>query len=76
MSSFPLYPHGRARGWDFDPVGVARVPLRQVIDDVSIGSALGNNLSWHHADVFGADGRRIGRVRCGIMGGSESVVIS
>ena len=28
-------------------------------------SALGNNLSWHHADVFGADGRRIGRVRYG-----------
>ena len=30
----------RARGWDFDPIGVARVPLRQVLDDVSIGSGV------------------------------------
>jgi hypothetical protein len=55
----------RARGWEFDPIGVARIPLRQLLDDVDIGSALGHNLAWHHVDVFGADGKRIGRVRYG-----------
>lgn len=55
----------RARGWDYDPVGVARVPLRQLLDDVDIGAALGHNIAWHHIDVFGADNRRIGRVRYG-----------
>ena len=34
----------RARGWDFDLIGVARVPLRQVLEDVSIGSGEGGGL--------------------------------
>ncbi|KAG1672779.1 hypothetical protein FOA52_002767 [Chlamydomonas sp. UWO 241] len=55
----------RARGWDYDPVGVARIPLRQILDDVDIGNALGANVSWHHVDVYGADGRRVARVRYG-----------
>jgi hypothetical protein len=55
----------RARGWDYDPIGIARVPLRQLLEDIELGAALGHNLAWHHVDVFGADGRRIGRVRYG-----------
>ncbi len=47
----------RARGWDYDPVGVARVPLRQILEDVEIGAALGHNRAYHYADVHGADGR-------------------
>ena len=35
----------RARGWDFDLVGVARVPLRQVLEDVSIGSGEGGRVA-------------------------------
>ncbi|GFR44254.1 hypothetical protein Agub_g5456 [Astrephomene gubernaculifera] len=55
----------RARGYDYDVLGVARVPLRQVLEDLEIGAALGYNRAYHYADVFGADGRRLGRVRYG-----------
>ena len=46
-------------------MGVARVTLRQVLEDVEIGAALGHNRAYHYADIFGADGKRVGRVRYG-----------
>ncbi|KXZ46909.1 hypothetical protein GPECTOR_39g403 [Gonium pectorale] len=55
----------RARGYDYDVLGLARIPLRQVIEDLEIGAALGYNRAYHYADVFGADGKRLGRVRYG-----------
>eukprot|EP00798_Chlamydomonas_sp_ICE-L_P022119 gene22119-29179_t len=55
----------RARGWDYDTLGVARIPLRQVLEDVEIGAGLGHNRAYHYADVYGADGKRVGRVRYG-----------
>ncbi|GIL57334.1 hypothetical protein Vafri_12599 [Volvox africanus] len=55
----------RARGYDYDVLGMARLPLRQVLEDLEIGAALGYNRAYHYADVFGADGKRLGRVRYG-----------
>ncbi|GLC41809.1 hypothetical protein PLESTM_001241900 [Pleodorina starrii] len=55
----------RARGYDYDVLGMARLPLRQVLEDLEIGAALGYNRAYHYTDVFGADGKRLGRVRYG-----------
>ncbi|KAG2486785.1 hypothetical protein HYH03_014584 [Edaphochlamys debaryana] len=55
----------RARGYDYDVLGVAKLPLRQVLEDLEIGAALGYNRAYHYVDVFGADGKRLGRVRYG-----------
>jgi len=37
----------------------------QVIEDLEVGAALGPSHAYHHADVVGADGQRVGRVRYG-----------
>ncbi|KAG2447989.1 hypothetical protein HYH02_007017 [Chlamydomonas schloesseri] len=55
----------RARGYDYDVLGVARFSLKQVLEDLEIGAALGYNRAYHYADVFGADGKRLGRLRYG-----------
>eukprot|EP00198_Chlamydomonas_reinhardtii_P003427 XP_001692763.1 predicted protein [Chlamydomonas reinhardtii] len=37
----------------------------EVLEDLEIGAALGYNRAYHYADVFGADGKRLGRLRYG-----------
>ena len=64
MSLFPCTQHSSLPGWDFEAVGLARVPLRQVLDDVSSGSASGSSsISSQLVDILGADGSQIGTVR-------------
>lgn len=37
--------------------------IPQIIEDVERGNAMGHNRSYHYADILGAGGRIIGRVR-------------
>eukprot|EP00983_Pelagomonas_calceolata_P086902 1156850-Pelagomonas_calceolata.AAC.20 len=39
--------------------------MATVLEDLEVGAALGPSHAYHHADVLGADGRRVGRVRYG-----------
>lgn len=51
----------RSKGWDFETVGMARIPLQQVLDDFRLGIGVGRNRQYHYTDIIGPGGRYLGR---------------
>mmetsp|Transcript_33299 Transcript_33299/g.94346 ORF Transcript_33299/g.94346 Transcript_33299/m.94346 type:complete len:1641 (+) Transcript_33299:88-5010(+) len=53
----------RSKGWDFETVGTARIPLQQCLDDFRLGAGVGRNRQYHYTDICGPGGRYLGRLR-------------
>uniref|UniRef100_A0A061R9T6 Protein fantom n=1 Tax=Tetraselmis sp. GSL018 TaxID=582737 RepID=A0A061R9T6_9CHLO len=53
----------RSKGWDFEVIGTARIPLQQCLDDFRLGAAVGRNRQYHYTDILGPGGRYLGRLR-------------